>query len=123
MIAASNFEIFKIAGNEYSFVYNGFASSTGTQIAGTGISSSISYGLYKISHAFVRTDGTEVFTYLPEATNCYDAGPVSKYGPGIDWHEFADALHKFRSWPVGGSKADDNDWQQLPKHGMERFDD
>ena len=32
VIAASNFEIFKIAGNEYSFVYNGFASSTGRQI-------------------------------------------------------------------------------------------
>ena len=32
VIAASNFEIFKIAGNEYSFVYNGFASSTGDRL-------------------------------------------------------------------------------------------
>ena len=38
MIAASNFEIFKIAGNEYSFVYNGFASSTGRQIGSTYVS-------------------------------------------------------------------------------------
>jgi Ca2+-binding RTX toxin-like protein len=63
VIAASNFEIFKIAGNEYSFVYNGFASSTGRNIG-------------QASHVFVRLDGTEVFTYLPEASNCSNAGPV-----------------------------------------------
>ena len=25
---------------------------------------------------FVRLDGTEVFTYLPEASNCSNAGPI-----------------------------------------------
>ena len=73
VIAASNFEIFKIAGNEYSFVYNGFASSTGVRL-GTYIAHILA--CISISHAFVRLDGTEVFTYLPEASNCSNAGPI-----------------------------------------------
>ena len=94
VIAASNFEIFKIAGNEYSFVYNGFASSKDKQIGGTYVSH-IWIRVSNSSHAFVRLDGTEVFTYLPEATNCSNAGPMS----GSDMHdlgESADALHKLK---------------------------
>ena len=74
VIAASNFEIFKIAGNEYSFVYNGFASSTGSRL---GHVCQQYLGWYSsVSHVFVRLDGTEVFTYLPEASNCSNAGPI-----------------------------------------------
>ena len=83
VITASNFEIFKIAGNGYSFVYNGFASSKNRQIGGTNVYSYLETYSNTMSHAFVRLDGTEVFTYLPEASNCYHAGPIITYGsPG-----------------------------------------
>ena len=75
VITASNFEVFTIGGSEYSFVYKGFASSTGTQIAGTYVSTYLDYSS-NISHVFVRTDGTEVITYEPESTNCNYSGPL-----------------------------------------------
>jgi Ca2+-binding RTX toxin-like protein len=77
VITASNFEVFTITGAEYSFVYKGFASSTGTTVAGTGISTNIRWGLSNLSHVFVRSDGTEVFTYMPEEANCNYQGPIS----------------------------------------------
>ena len=72
---------------------------------------------------FVRTDGTEVFTYLPEATNCYDAGPVRlQNGPGIE-----DTSQQMRCTNLDlgrlGALRPSEDTDYRNNDGMDRSDD
>ena len=113
VITASNFEVFTVAGAEYSFVYKGFASSTGTTIAGTSINTNVQW-LDNVSHVFVRTDGTEVFTYMPNEGNCYYSGPLQS----SDFYEEQDrctnlALGRLGQLRPGGNDYSNTEWEDL----------
>ena len=56
-----------------------------------------SWGISSVSHVFVRLDGTEVFTYLPEASNCSNAGPIRvDYVNEEQWQSFVRVAQIYR---------------------------
>ena len=62
---------------------------------------------------FVRLDGTEVFTYLPEASNCSNAGPIRSIMLTRQWESLRTRCTNLSLGRLAELRPsyDPNDWQ------------
>ena len=112
VIAASNFEIFKIAGNEYSFVYNGFASSTGDRLGHLYAARTELGSLERLSRvcSFGRHRSLHLFTGGKQLSN---AGPIRSIMLPEQWESVRTRCTNLSLGRLAELRPsyDPNDWQ------------